>query len=133
MIVAFSALLSGCKAERSIESKILFSSGNQSEVSRDEEISGEYAALIIKSYSTKELMLPNTKDYSIFISSETALYDNENYYKVVAGKAVKNSLNYYNIEEIGCFLVSLDGKKIFSYDEETGFLIPLNIIRDIVA
>ncbi|MDE6723401.1 MAG: hypothetical protein K2J55_04315 [Eubacterium sp.] len=126
-------LLGGCKPEKRIESKVRFSSGNQSDILKDNIISGEDAANIIKSYSKNELMLYKVKEYSLFVSSETAVYDNENYYKVVAGKAVLNELNYYSIEEFGCYLVSRNGEKVFVYDKENGSVIPLNIMRDIVA
>ena len=77
-------------------------------------------------------MLSAYKNYSFFISSETAIYDKESYYKVVAGTVRKNDLNYYNIDEIGCYLVSLNGEKAFMFDKENGSVIPLNIIRDII-
>ena len=47
-------------------------------------------------------MLSDNIEYSFFISSETAVYDGENYYKVVAGTISKNNFDYYSIEEIGC-------------------------------
>lgn len=129
----FACLFAGCKADEKIESKVRFSS-NQSGILKDNcEISGEDAANIIKSYSKSELMLSENTDYSLFISSDTAAYDNAVYYEVVAGTVRKNNFDYYDIEEIRCYLVSLDGEKSFIYDKENGSLIPLNIIRDIVA
>ncbi|MDE5670608.1 MAG: hypothetical protein K2I14_03985 [Eubacterium sp.] len=97
----------------------------------DNEINGEDAAYIIKSYSNRELMLSDNTAYSFFLSSETAVYENESYYKVVAGTASKNSFDYYSIEEIACYLVSLNGKKAFKYDKENDSIISLNYIRDI--
>lgn len=124
-------LLSGCKYEQEIESKVKFSSGNQSGILKDNEINGEAAADIIRSYSENELMLSAYKDYSFFISSETAVYENESYYKIVAGTVSENDLNYYNIDEIGCYLVSLNGDKVFILNKENGSLKSLNIIYDI--
>ena len=128
-----SVLLIGCSAEKEMQSKVRFSSGNQLGILKEDSISGEDAANIIKSYSKNELMLYKVKEYSVFISSETAVYDNESYYKVIAGNAVQNALGYYHIEEFGCYLVSLNGQKAFAYDRENNSVIPLNIIRDIVA
>ena len=126
-------LLSGCGAETPTESRVKFSSGNQSGVLKaDNEINGDDAADIIRSYSEKELMLSGNQAYSFFISSETAVYDDENYYKVVAGTVDRNDYDYYCIKEIGCYLVSLNGKKAFRYDKENDFLVPLNVMRDIV-
>ncbi len=76
-------------------------------------------------------MLSDNIEYSFFISSETAVYDDENYYKVVAGTISKNNFDYYSIEEIGCYLVSLNGNKAFRYDKENDSVISLNYIRDI--
>lgn len=98
----------------------------------DNEINGDDAADIIRSYSEKELMLSGNRQYSFFISSETAVYDNENYYQIIAGTASRNDSDYYSIEEFGCYLVSLNGKKAFRYDKENDFLVPLNVMRDIV-
>ena len=127
-------LLSGCKPEQEIDSKVKFSSGTQSGVLKeDNNINGEDAVDIIKSYSKSELMLSAYKDYSFFISSETAVYENESYYKIVAGTASKNDFDYYRIDEIGCYLVSMNGDKAFIFDKESNSVLPLNIIRDIVA
>ncbi|MDE5995398.1 MAG: hypothetical protein K2G56_00595 [Eubacterium sp.] len=126
-------LLNGCKPEQEIESRVKFSSSNQSGVLKeDNEINGKDAVDIIRSYSKNELMLSAYKEFSFFISSETAVYDYENYYKVVAGTVSKNDFDYYTINEIGCYLVSLNGEKAFMFDKENNSVLPLNIIRDIV-
>lgn len=115
-----------------MESKVKFSSGNQVGISRDKnDISGEDAVYIIKSYSNSELMLSEYTSYSFFISSETAFYDNETYYKVVAGTVSKSNFDYYSIEEFACYLVSLNGKKVFKYDKDNDSIISLNYVRDI--
>lgn len=125
-------LLSSCKYEKEMESKVKFSSGNQFGILKeDNRINGKDAADIIRSYSETELLLSAYKDYSFFISSETAVYENENYYKIVAGIVSKNDLNYYHIDEIGCYLVSLNGDKAFILNNENGSLKSLNIIYDI--
>lgn len=132
LVIIFVCLLSACGADNNFESKVKFSSGNQSGLLKDDnEINGEDAVGIIKSYSDEELMLSAYKDYSFFISSETAVYENESYYKVVAGAANKNPSGYYNIDEIGCFLVSLNGERVFIFDNKNGSLKLLNTIYDI--
>ena len=109
-----------------------FINGNQTGILKDDnEINGDDAAYLISSYSNSELMLSDNIEYSFFISSETAVYDGENYYKVVAGTISKNNFDYYSIEEIGCYLVSLNGNKAFRYYKENDSVISLNYFRDI--
>ncbi len=132
VLLIFFCLFSGCKAETQEENRVKFINGNQTGILKDDnEINGDDAAYLISSYSNSELMLSDNLEYSFFISSETAVYDDENYYKVVAGTISKNNFDYYSIEEIGCYLVSLNGNKAFRYDKENDAVISLNYIRDI--
>ncbi len=127
----FSVYSSGCKAETQEENRVKFINGNQTGILKDDnEINGDDAAYLISSYSNSELMLSDNIEYSFLFHPKQQFMISENYYKGCCRNDKQNNFDYYSIEEIGCYLVSLNGNKAFRYDKENDSVISLNYSRD---
>ena len=84
-------------------------------------INNANALSLIKSYTPEELGLSGSADdYTFLVSSEKIVIEDEDYFKVVAGRVNESGKNdIYNIEEINHYLVSNGLDRILVYDKET--------------